>query len=298
MRPVANWPINRTSLSQQQHMKKLLCLILVLLGANNAQAQDSTYQRTHSFFITWGYNRTQYENTDIHFQGQDFDFTMKDVSAQDLPTAYEARTYLNPLRFTIPQFDFRVGFFLSEKLSVSAGWDHMKYRITRYQRVTMDGTVSETFSPTYAGIYQNEDFDLIPSFLSMEHTNGLNYVRLGVEWHEQIWQDKAERFHLDAVLGLSIGPVFTWTDSFVLDRRYKNWLHLAGWGVSGQLALRFRYKDTFYVQYQHQNGYIDLSDIIFMDELPNRAEHNVKFNERSICIGAQIPIFIGGNPNK
>ncbi len=279
-------------------MKKAVCIALLFLEGAIGLGQDSSHLRRHSFFITWGYNRTQYENTDIRFHGEDFDFTMKDVSAQDLPTAYEARTYLNPLRFTIPQFDFRVGFFLTEKLSVSAGWDHMKYRITRYQRVTMDGTVSESFSPTFAGTYRNQDFDLIPSFLSMEHTNGLNFVRLGTEWHEQIWKSKNARFHLEAVLGLSLGPVFTWTDSFVYDRRYKNWLHLAGWGASGQLALRFRYKETFYLQYQHQNGYIDLSDIIFMDDLPNRAEHKVKFNERSICIGAQIPIFIGANPNR
>jgi hypothetical protein len=42
---------------------------------------------------------------------------------------------------------------------------------------------------------------------------------------------------------------------------------------------------------------LDMTDIIFMDNSSNRAQHSIWFTERAIDIGFEIPLYIGGNPN-
>jgi len=268
-------------------------LIFLSIGTETiAQSEAGQRSRAHSFYMTWGYNRAHYQDSDIQFKGEDFDFTMYDVRAHDIPKSFEADVYLNPLKLTIPQFDFRLGYFLNEKTSISGGWDHMKYRVNEFQRVTLDGTVSDTFSEEQAGNYDQADFDLKPDFIQLEHTNGLNFLRFAIERHAELWSNKKQTLHADLMLGLSLGAALPWTDSHIDGVRYANWVHLAGWGTSGQLALKIRYKNTFFIQYQHQTGFLNMSDIIFMDSSPNRASQKIVFNEQSISIGAQIPIFI------
>lgn len=263
-----------------------------------AQLDSKDHIRKKSFYLTWGYNRSNYDKTDIRFFGDDFDFTLKDVRAHDLPLPFEGKVYLNPLKFTIPQFDFRVGYFIRENLSISGGWDHMKYRMTQHQRVKIEGTVSESFSEEHAGTYSEQNFDLDPSFIRMEHTNGLNYLRFGLEHYTHLWSDARQNFHAELSLGLGAGLAMPWTDTHVSGVRYENWVHVAGWGLSGTMGLKLRYRNFFYLQYQHQNGYLDMTDIIFMDDSPNRAQHSVWFTERALSIGFELPLFVGGNPNR
>jgi hypothetical protein len=284
-------------------VKKCFLLFLLTLGLSSSSVaqeiiENSPHIRAKSFYLTWGYNRSNYEETDIRFYGDDFDFTLSGVRGHDLPLPFEARTYLNPLRFTIPQFDFRVGYFLRENLSISGGWDHMKYRMLQYQRVTIEGVVSPEFSETYAGTYSGQTLDLEPSFIRMEHTNGLNNVRFGIEYYSHLWSNKRNDLHLELSLGGSAGLMMPWTDAYVDGKRYKNWIHLSGWSISAQAALKLRFRNFFYFQYMHQNGYLDMTDIIFMDDSPNRAQQSLWYTERALSIGFEIPLYIGGNPNR
>ncbi|NND93795.1 MAG: hypothetical protein HKN45_02965 [Flavobacteriales bacterium] len=270
--------------------------MMIGIDSSAQEGIESSYQRKNSFFFQWGYNRANYQDTDIHFKGEGFDFTIRNVSAHDEPTPFSSDIYLNPLKMTIPQFNFRVGWFINERTSISLGWDHMKYVMESYQRIRIEGDVSEDFSEEFAGSYFNQKFDTSPSFLKFEHTDGLNYVRLGIERHTPVWNNQNKTLSVDAIIGASMGPVFTWTDATINGRRYENWLHCAGAGVSGQLALQVRFKNSLFIQYQHQSGYIQLGDIIFMED-ESRASQEIVFSEQSIVIGAQLPIFIGKNPN-
>ena len=146
-------------------------------------AQDSTaFSHEGKFWISWGYNRAAYANSDIHFKGEGFDFTIYNVRAQDVPEQWDPAVYLNPKALTIPQFNFRAGWFINEKLSFSAGWDHMKYRISRYQRVRISGTIDALASPDYSGRYSDGALiEIDTPFIRYEHTDGFNFLRFGAE---------------------------------------------------------------------------------------------------------------------
>ena len=107
-------------------MKKYLVSGLLCISSS-LMAQNSPNQKG-PFFAFWGYNRSAYLNSDIKFVGPGYDFTLENVVAKDAPTPLkEINKYINPALFSIPQFNFHVGYFIKDNLSVSIGWDHMKY---------------------------------------------------------------------------------------------------------------------------------------------------------------------------
>jgi len=56
--------------------------------------------RKGSYFAFWGYNRSDYPTSDIHFTGPGYDFTLHDVVAADAPTPFDGfKTYFNPNLF-------------------------------------------------------------------------------------------------------------------------------------------------------------------------------------------------------
>ena len=64
-------------------------------------------------YIFWGGNRESYSSSDIHFKGDDYDFTLYDVEAVDRPVGWHIN-YINPTMMTIPQTNFRLGYFIVE----------------------------------------------------------------------------------------------------------------------------------------------------------------------------------------
>ena len=69
-------------------MRKLCFAILLFncfpLGAqeNNSLTQEG------KFWISWGYNRAWYSQSDIHIKGNDFDVVFYDVKAVDRPETF------------------------------------------------------------------------------------------------------------------------------------------------------------------------------------------------------------------
>src|SRR5690606_34220025 len=95
-------------------------------------------------FISWGWNRANYSRSDIHFKGRDYNFTLKKVTATDKPTGFDPAIHFNPLKLTIPQTNFKMGYFLNDHYSISFAFDHMKYVMQQDQRVKMSGTIMQS----------------------------------------------------------------------------------------------------------------------------------------------------------
>lgn len=251
--------------------------------------QDATKSRAQDVYINWGYNRAHYNPSDIHFEGKGFDFTLLDARAIDDPEPFEAKTYLNPLRFTIPQFNFRMGYFLSENTSISGGWDHMKYVLQPNQLLRIDGVIQPDASEDYAGEYNNQLLVVTPGFMKYEHTDGFNVVRFGLEHYVSLWNSKKHPLEAKLYGGVSAGFMLPWTDFTFGGTRHKNWLHLAGWNASAQLGARFEMLNYVFIQVQTQYGYAALSDILLQGDDGSRASQNVVFFERSLSLGGYIP---------
>lgn len=108
--------------------------------ANTFTQSKEVLKRKGTFFFTWGYNLSAYSKSDIHFWGNGYDFVLTDVRATDAPTK-DFATYVKPSAFTVPQYNYRLGYYLTDRVFISVGSDHMKYAIEK-QSSRLSGKIS------------------------------------------------------------------------------------------------------------------------------------------------------------
>jgi hypothetical protein len=253
-------------------------------------------QHKGRFYATWGYNRAWYNKSDIHFSGQGHDFVLSDVKAKDRPSKISFE-YINPKLISIPQFNFRFGYFISDKYSVSIGWDHMKYIATDFQTVNMTGKVDpssitdpgikanmEQLNSLYAksGQYDHVAVQMTPNdFVHLEHTDGLNYASIDLERYELLWQDlKHSKLGLSLISGAGAGAILPRTDAHLFGSGRNHYWNLSGWGACAKVGLQFNLFRHFYLQSDFKTGYLQMLKIHTTDHPDvNKAQQHIVFYE-------------------
>jgi len=219
------------------------------------------------FFLHWGYNFSSYGKSDIHFNGPGYDFTLLDVKAADRPSKLSL-DYVNPARFTIPQFNFHFGYFFKDNYSVSLGWDHMKYVVDIPQTVKIKGFIDPTISNPgistgdWAGQYNGEEVTLVDSVLTFEHTDGYNFAAIGIERYDDIWVSHSGKQSLNTEVGLEAGLLVPRTDVRLFKEGANHYWNVAGYGFAGKVGLQYHILKWLYLQGSFKVGYTDLNNVI------------------------------------
>jgi len=95
-------------------MKKLILIVFVsvtTLTFSQEQKENTVKGNKGKMYVIWGWNRGSYSNSDITFKGDNYNFTLHDVKAKDKVSPFTFHDYFNPTRVTIPQTNFRLGYF-------------------------------------------------------------------------------------------------------------------------------------------------------------------------------------------
>ena len=78
-------------------------LLIILFFSSFTQA--ATMRQQGDWYAYWGWNNATYSDSDIHFKGEDHDFTLYNVSAHDHQTELSSRevyhSYLNPFLYIL-----------------------------------------------------------------------------------------------------------------------------------------------------------------------------------------------------
>ena len=269
--------------------KYIVFLMLLLFNLSYILAEeDSTFQAIktykgktlkHKFYVYWGYNHAAFLKSNIRFQGPNYDFRLENVRAKERPTPFSLKGYFAIDKITIPQYDYRMGYYLTENIGISIGLDHMKYVVVADQTAKLTGTIDERASSKYAGVYNQKDVVLSDDFLDFEHTDGLNLVSLDIERLFRVASFSSNRFLLNAQIGGGGGPVIPRTDVKIFGVERDNRFHVAGWGADLKAGLRLDVLKHFFVQTEIRTGYIRLTDILLNNEEPQRAKQNIVFGE-------------------
>ena len=117
---------------QQNKFFLPLLLIILFIDTTKAIAQEETSNKGR-IYAFWGWNRGWYSNSDIRFQGNNYDFTLNDVEAKDKPLPFNFNNYFGPTNISLPQTNLRIGYFITDKIDISFGDDHMKYVMVSVQ---------------------------------------------------------------------------------------------------------------------------------------------------------------------
>lgn len=275
-------------------MKYLLYYaFLIILFTNNTIAQEvteiQTKYTTHNkgkFFISWGGNRDSYSKSDITFRGKVYNFTLENVQAHDKPKGWHV-DYINPSRMTIPQTNFRMGYFVSNHYSVAIGVDHMKYVMAQNKAVNINGYYPNTGS--YDELLANNQVLLTEEFLKYEHTDGLNYINSEFSRHDDISSifkiGNTDKIQVNLTEGVGFGLLYPKTNTTLLGKERHDDFHVSGFGTSLKAGLNVTFFKHFYIQGELKGGYINMQDIRTTQSTEDSASQDFFFFQRIIAVG-------------
>ncbi len=276
-------------------MKKVLFLFLLSLISFASFSQQTN--KKGSYYLTWGYNRSSYANSDIRFVGPGYDFTLLDAKASDAPTPLsEFKTYVDPGLLSIPQFNFHAGYFIKDNLSISIGWDHMKYVVNDGQTVKVNGKIDAQASipainvdKDYVGTFNQTPLVLDPvKFVHLEHTDGYNYASVELEHYNSLFQSPKGRFAIDWMQGVGIGALVPRSDVHVFGVGQNNFWNLAGGGASLKTGLKFNLSKLLFFETTVKTGATKLIDIHTTGRSVDHAEQAIYFAEFYGALGFTI----------
>lgn len=260
----------------------LFTLLIVQLPAVNAQFVKDNYYRKGNFFAYWGWNRDAFTKSDIKFKGNDYNFTLEKVVAKDRQSVFDARLYLNPSTMTIPQYNFRIGYFFHDHYNISFGADHMKYVMEANQTVKINGTIANS-GTEFDGIYENQDIVLSENFLQFEHTDGLNYENIEVRRFDVLFGRKY--ISLAANEGLGAGILLPRTNCTLLNNPRYDEFNCAGYGFSAVLSLNLTLFKYFFIQSEWKGGFIHMPDIRTTMNRSDSASQHFFFSQYNMVFG-------------
>ncbi|MDD2819660.1 MAG: hypothetical protein PHW29_00185 [Flavobacterium sp.] len=265
----------------------------MILFTNNTIAQEvteiQTKYTTHNkgkFFISWGGNRDSYSKSDITFRGKDYNFTLENVPAHDKPKGWHV-DYINPSRMTIPQTNFRMGYFVSDYYSVAIGVDHMKYVMSQNKAVDINGYYPNPGS--YDELLANNQVLLTEEFLKYEHTDGLNYINTEFSRHDDISSifkiGNIDKIQVNLTEGVGFGFLYPKTNTTLLGKERHDDFHVSGFGTSLKAGLNVTFFKHFYIQGELKGGYINMQDIRTTQSTEDSASQDFFFFQRIIAVG-------------
>ncbi len=286
-------------------MKKILLFSLLTLSGLTSvlHAQETTSPDKYTahnkgkYYVYWGGNRESFSRSDIHFTGGNYDFTLYNVSAHDKPKGWHA-DYLNPGRMTIPQTNFRMGYFITDHYNVSIGLDHMKYVMFQDRVVDYSGTYPNEGSYGYSADTSeqlpNNQLILTTNFLKFEHTDGLNYINTEICRVDDVSKlfgiRNTDKFQINITEGAGGGILLPKTNATLLGKERHDDFHVSGYGVAAKVGLNLTFFKYFFVQAELKQGYINMPDIRTTKDPADRASQHFTFTQRIIVFGGIFKI--------
>ncbi|MEC4005237.1 hypothetical protein OX283_011260 [Flavobacterium sp. SUN052] len=283
-------------------LKKLnLVLFLIIsqitIGQEISKPIKYSAHNKGKIFFSFGGNRDKFSKSDIHFTGNNFDFTVYDAVAEDKPKGWNI-DYINPTRMTIPQTNMKFGYFISDHYSISIGVDHMKYVFTQSQTANVSGYINlpaSELGTNHNGNYNNMPVDFSDgTFLKFEHTNGLNYVNTEFARFDDVSNlfklPNTDKFQINLTEGVGVGFLYPRTDATVLGKKEHDEFHIAGYGFSAKAGLNFNFFKYFFIQTELKGGYINMPDIQITYDNSEKASQHFMFIQSIISFGVNYKI--------
>ncbi len=257
------------------------------------QVQDKyTAHNKGKFFVMWGGNRESYSDSDVNFRGKDYNFTVDNMAAHDKPKGWHI-DYVNPVNMTIPQTNLRLGYFISDHYSVAIGVDHMKYVMTQNQTANVTGYVNlptDQVGHVHNGVYNNTPVNFTDeTFLTYEHTDGLNYVHTEISRFDDISKlfrlPNIDKVQINLTEGIGGGVLYPKTNTMLLGKERHDDFHISGYGLSAKAGINITFFKHFYIQGELKGGYINMQDIRTTTSSADKASQDFFFFQRIIAVG-------------
>lgn len=256
-------------------------------------------QEAAKWYISWGYNRSAYTQSNVHIRGMGangpFDLTFASAKAQDMPERFQPKVYFHPGLFTIPQFDVRVARAVGGGWKLGLGWDHMKYKLSDQTLsasghaaagdLAMAGVTDALALDPEAQMHMTEGELPWADGFNFEHSDGVNFVRVSLEREHPLFARGSRGGALNAFVMGSAGLAVCSTDFTWAGERTKNKQHVSGFGASVHGGLRLYGTPRLFVQTTAQAGVLSLPWIRIQGAGDAAADQRFGFAEFAFAVG-------------
>lgn len=269
-----------------------ILLPFICKGGNNENT--TTKSNKGRFYAFWGWNRSWYSSSDIHFTGDNYNFTLSDVKANDRQTPFSIDPYFNFGSLTIPQTNLRVGFFISDKYDVSIGYDHMKYVMENFQTVKINGQINS--GSKYDNTFINDDILLDYDFLMFEHTDGLNYINGEITRNDDLLKlfklkINTDKIQINTLLGFGTGIILPRSNVLLFNGTRYDEFHLAGFGFSAKTGIDLILFKYLFFRSEYRTGFIGMPSIRTTPNKIDNASQFFFFSQINFCFGFTLYPF-------
>ncbi|MDA9341612.1 hypothetical protein OAD06_01455 [Flavobacteriaceae bacterium] len=270
---------------------KLYSIIALMIFITNGYSQDintpiNTDHKKGEFFFAWGYNWSWYSNSDIKFEGENYNFELKSVEATDRQTPFTFEKYFRFNSITIPQYNLRLGYYFKTNYSVSIGIDHMKYVARSGQAVKISGII-ENSGTIYDGVYNNKTVLLEEFFLEFEHTDGLNYINAEIRRFDDLFA-LHKSIKMNLFYGTGIGFIYPKTNSLLLNNDRYDQFNLAGYGLHALFGVGFTFFKHLIIKTELKGGYVNMSNIRTTLNKSDSASQSFFFGQYNFSLGGSF----------
>lgn len=237
-------------------------------------------------FIYWGYNRSAYTRSKIQFTGAGYDFSLKGVRAKDRPST-KIDEYLNPTKFTVPQFNIRAGYNFRNYWNISFGYDHLKYVMVHGPEYLLNGQITNGIDQNWSGNISDQIVVTNENEFHYENSNGMNYIRAELTNVRNIVRNRRDNFTMSYLLGISCGAILSFNDFTFGGKKDVSTVSLSGLGVSGHAGMRFEFFKHVFLQTNVASGFIRQMNVrTRSSEYRAFAKQSLGYLEGNIVLGA------------
>lgn len=246
--------------------------------------------------VSWGYNRAAFTRSTLHFKGPGYDFSLNNVTGHDRPSGLKSGDYTHITRISIPQYNYAVGFQITDRWGVTLGMDHIKYVMDDNQTSHLFGTIDSSASPQWAGNWNGETVTVDPDFVKFEHTDGFNYLVGGVRYSllresfhvKEDGKNSYPKVYVRPFIGLDLGLMIPRTDVRIFGYGLNNRFHIAGVATSANVGAKVNFFKCLFLQANVRGGFATLPSVLIHNDAPDRAHHSLGFLEATVAIGGNF----------
>ncbi len=237
-------------------MRQILILATVFFSTSYIQAQQKD-KLLKGMYIQWGYNTEWYSKSNIHFKdvvnGVPHNFTIYKAKAHDRSDL--DGIWKKPIEITVPQYNYRIGFYLNEKHSkaIELNFDHTKYIVNDNQLLRAKGTIGA------------KQFDTDTAFngsqLHFEHTNGANFYHFNFVRQYNLKNNKSRPL-ITGLWKAGAGFLIPKTDVTLSGKRIDNKFHLAGYCIGAEGGGRWYFAKKIFLEGTAKTGFVNFTNAL------------------------------------
>ncbi len=258
-------------------------LTLLFIVPSIAQNPDTVKQRkivnTGSYYFSWGYNEETYTNSNLYIVQPDMknNYTFNNIQAQD----HIGWDHLFNLQPTIPQYNYRFGYFFNEKqdLAVEFNFDHTKYIVLQGYNVIVSGT--------FHGRNVDTTVHISNATLRYFLNNGANFFLINVVKKFTFYAAPKKWIVVCGLLKAGVGPVVPHVDNTIFGNDNHRQFQLGGWNMGVEGAVKVILFQHVYLEYCNKLDYARYSGLEIYD---GTAHQNFGTYENILNVGYTLHI--------